>query len=84
MIFFNLIGLAIAFVSIIIGFSVASNVDVSMFIVGVIAFSIDLLYRLYFKSEDEKIPLFLPRRGGQVMFVPVWIWGGLIFLLAVL
>ena len=46
---------------------------IALTVAGVIVVFLDLLYR--FKAGEGDV--FHPRKGGQVFWIPLWIWGGL-------
>lgn len=75
-IFFNIIGVIILAISIGVAFGVTSLLGITaegpwMIIAGLIASVLDAAYRIY-KGGNA---LFHPKRGGQLCFIPVWLFG---------
>ncbi|MEE8356877.1 MAG: hypothetical protein V3R33_06165 [Anaerolineales bacterium] len=77
---FNLIGIGEAILSFAIGYGLFGE-DSGYTITGFLWIAMDLIYRYVRKEEWEGMPLWSPRRGGQVFFIPGWLCGiGIIFL----
>ena len=71
---FNLIGIGEAILSYAIG-NFLFGEDIGFTFAGFLWIAMDLIYRYFRKEEWEDIPLWSPRKGGQVFFVPGWICG---------
>jgi hypothetical protein len=82
-VFFNLIGIGIVVVAIIISFLLGSVIGDSsqLLIIGGTMLIIDLVYRSRRKDSWESTPLFHPKRGGNLMFIPVWIIGAVVLMM---
>ena len=44
--------------------------------------SADLIYRSRLKDPQESTPFFHPKRGGNIMFLPVWVVAAIVFVIA--
>jgi hypothetical protein len=87
---FNMIGLAALLIGVVVsallGFAFGQKVlPVQALIIGCSLIGLDLLYRkkLYKPPEGEKTSLFHFRKGGHFFFIPAWILGIPVLLLAV-
>ena len=83
MIFFNLPGVAEAVISIALGFVVFGEGS-GITLAGIIWAGLDLAYRKYRQGEYDDYPWLAPRKGGQIMFIPGWICGLLLFFLGLI
>jgi hypothetical protein len=82
MIFFNWAGLGMAILGFAIG-ALSGSIfgEKSLFLVsGLIMVVADLIYRNRRKGPLESTPLFHPKKGGNIMFIPVWIIGAFLFI----
>ena len=82
-IFFNLVGIGMVVVAIIISYLLGSVIGdrSQLFIIGGTMLIIDLVYRSRRKDSWGSTPLFHPKRGGNLMFIPVWIVGAVALIL---
>ena len=80
MVFFNLPGAVEAIIAVAIGFMIFGEGS-GFAMAGIIWVVIDLVYRKVRQGEYDDFPWFAPRRGGQIMFVPGWMWGIILFFL---
>lgn len=83
MVFFNLPGAIEAIIAVTIGFAI-SGAGSGITLAGMIWIVLDLGYRKIRQGEFNDFPWFAPRRGGQIMFIPGWIWGIILFILGAL
>ena len=81
MIFFNWVGIGIIIVAAILGTIIGGKSGI--LVAGITMAIADLIYRNSRKNSDESIPLFHPKRGGNLMFVPVWIVGAVVFFIGI-
>jgi len=77
--FYNLTGVVEAVIAIAIG-SIFFGEGPGTALVGIIWAGLDLGYRKLRQGYDE-FPWLAPRRGGQIMFIPGWICGLILFFL---
>jgi hypothetical protein len=77
MIFFNWIGLGMAILGALIGYGANYLIGgKSGFIVaGIALFIIDILYRISIKDEYGGTSTYQPKRGGNIIFLPIWLIG---------
>ena len=83
LIFMNLIGAIFAAIGLLaFVFLLNSNgAKGGLMIAGAIMAVGDLLYRNIVKPEGEDVPFLHPKRGGNIMFIPVWIVGVIVFVI---
>lgn len=81
LVFFNWAGLAMFLAGIILGIAADAAIGGKGGIItaGLAMVAIDLIYRNRNKDPLENTPFFSPKRGGNIMFIPVWIIGAIIF-----
>ena len=82
-VFFNLIGIGMGVAAIIVSALLSPVIGDSnqLLIIGGTMLIIDLVYRSRRKGSWESTPLFHPKRGGNLMFIPVWIIGAVVVVL---
>ena len=82
-VFFNLVGIGMVVAAMIISALLGSVIGDSsqLLIIGGTMLIIDLVYRSRRKDSWESTPLFHPKRGGNLMFIPVWIIGAIVSIL---
>lgn len=80
MVFFNISGIVEAVVSYGIGVILFGETT-GFLIAGIIWAGLDLGYRKLRQGEYEDYPLWAPKKGGQIMFIPGWICGIALFVL---
>ena len=92
MIIFNEMGILTGFVGLMAGFvcfgmlrsmfpNWESATPLGMLFGILVASAIDLAYRFRKKEEDDAMRFFWPGSGGQIFFVPVWLFGPGVLLL---
>jgi len=87
MLYFNVLGIIIALVSGVIGIifgEIMGTERGAIIVAGVLMGVIDLFYRSTRKGPLEGLPLFSRTKGGNIMFLPVWLWGTALFILGIL
>ncbi|MEN8251902.1 MAG: hypothetical protein ABFS32_23475 [Bacteroidota bacterium] len=74
---FNFSGIIIALLGLVMGSIFSGNGDNLGFslVAGFTVVIVDLIYRNKNKLPFEGTPYFHPKMGGQIMFIPIWIWG---------
>ena len=84
LIFFNWIGLGMVVLAFLVGivFDSAVGGRSSLLAAAIVMVAMDIIYRSRRKTPLESVPYFHPKRGGNVMFIPVWIIGALVFVIA--
>ena len=83
MVFFNLPGAGEAIIAVAIGFAITGEGS-GITLAGIIWVALDLGYRKLRQGDYGEFPWFAPRKGGQIMFIPGWIWGVTLFILGAL
>jgi len=71
---YNHIGFLMGAISIIIGLLINKDSPAPA---GGIAIILDLGYRILLRKDEGNFSKFLlgPRAGGQLFFLPIWVWG---------
>jgi hypothetical protein len=83
MIIFNLVGLAIVLGAFAVGAVVqglatghwGDEPGINLVFMGLLALAVDLLYRSFHSPEVTRWRYFNPVTGGQLVFIPVWLFG---------
>ncbi|WP_115227075.1 hypothetical protein [Iodobacter fluviatilis] len=81
MILINFIGIALLLVGLGIPAMASSALhlshEASLVVTGVLLVAMDVTWRLIQRGENSwRAALALPKQGGSIFFLPVWLWGG--------
>jgi hypothetical protein len=85
-IFFNMIGFGLVALGVLAGAFLGSAIggNSTMLIAGLTMAAGDLIYRSQRRAAWENTSFFHPRRGGNIMFIPVWIVGAIVFVVGLI
>lgn len=77
LIFFNWIGIGMVILGVFLGYIANTFIggNIGILVAGLAMAITDFIYRNKRKAPYENTPFFHPKRGGNIMFVPVWIVG---------
>jgi len=84
MIFYNWVGVGMIVLGVAAGFLFDSLMGgrSGLLAATITMASADLIYRSRVKNPLESTPFFHPKRGGNLIFVPVWIVGAVVSIFA--